>query len=141
MINTLIFLDEVNNHNAPLMLVPGSHRHVPEQPIVSDQGTSYSFRYAQQHTVATLVEQSGISAPIGPAGSAIFMNVNTLHGSTANMSPWPRCLVTLTYNAMSNKATRPSVRAQHIVYDDRDLPALTPLAPDCLLALTNAGGD
>jgi ectoine hydroxylase len=85
------------------------------------------------------VHEGGILAPTGPAGSTIFMNVNTLHGSTANMSPWPRRLITLTYNAMSNKATSPSVRPRHIVHDDRDLPALTPLATDCLVAVANAG--
>ena len=132
MVNTLVFLDQVTTLNGPLMLVPGSHRHTPEKPAVSDKGTSYSFRYADVATVEQLVGDGGIVAPTGPAGSVIFMNVNTMHGSTANLSPWPRRMVTLTYNAMSNKATSPSTRPKHIVYDDRDLPALTALAPDCL---------
>jgi ectoine hydroxylase len=135
MVNTLIFLDEVTALNGPLMVVPGSYRHVPERPEVSDKGTSYSFRYADNETVTELVGQGGIIAPAGPAGSVIFMHVNTLHGSTANLSPWPRRMVTLTYNAMSNKATSPSTRARHIVYDDRDLPALIALDADCLRVL------
>ena len=68
----------------------------------------------------------------GPAGSVIFMNVNTLHGSGANLSPWSRRLATYTYNAMSNKAASPSIRPAHIVPDDRDVPAITPLGADCL---------
>ena len=132
MVNTLIFLDEVTTLNGPLMLVPGSQRHTPVRPVVSDKGTSYSFRYADVETVEHLVSDGGIVAPTGPPGSVIFMNVNTLHGSTANLSPWPRRLVTLTYNAMSNKATSPSTRPKHIVYDDRDLPALVPLHAGCL---------
>ena len=36
----------VREVNGPLMLVPGSHRHVAPMPGVSDKGTSYSFRYA-----------------------------------------------------------------------------------------------
>jgi ectoine hydroxylase len=138
MVNTLIFLDEVNTLNGPLMVVPGSYRHVPERPEVSDKGTSYSFRYADNETVATLVGQGGITAPTGPAGSVVFMHVNTLHGSTANLSPWPRRMVTLTYNAMSNKASSPSTRPAHIVYDDRDLPALVPLDADCLAQLAHS---
>ena len=78
-------------------------------------------------------------APTGAAGSVIYMNVNCLHGSTANLSPWPRRMITLTYNAMSNKATSPTVRSRDIVYDDTDLPALEPLEADCLVAGPTAG--
>ena len=46
MVNALIFLDEVTTLNSPLMLVPGSHRYTGEMPEVSDQGTSYTFRYS-----------------------------------------------------------------------------------------------
>ena len=138
MVNTLIFLDEVTTFNGPLMVVPGSYHHVPERPEVSDKGTSYSFRYADNETVTDQVKQGGIVAPTGPAGSVIFMHVNTLHGSTANLSPWPRRMITLTYNAMSNKATSPSSRSRHIVYDDRDLPALVPAAANCLEELAGS---
>ena len=138
MVNTLIFLDDVNTMNGPLMIVPGSFRHVPHRPEVSDRGTSYSFRYADVETVTDLVAAGGITAPTGPAGSVIFMHVNTLHGSTANLSPWPRRMITLTYNAMSNKATSPSTRPKHIVYDDRDLMALLPLQANCLELLAES---
>ena len=138
MMNTLVFLDEVNALNGPLMLVPGSYLHVTDRPDVSNKGTSYSFRYADVETVTDQVSRGGIIAPTGPAGSAIFMHVNTLHGSTANLSPWPRRMITLTYNAMSNKATSPSTRSKHIVYDDRDLPALVPLHANCLEELADS---
>jgi ectoine hydroxylase len=140
MVNTLVFLDDVSHLNAPLMLVPGSHRHVAEVPDVSDRGTSYSFRYAEADTIRAQVSAGGIVVPTGPAGSVIFMDVNTLHGSTANLSPWPRRLVTLTYNAMSNKATSPSTRPTHIVLDDREVPAVQPGPPDCLEALAITEG-
>lgn len=141
MVNALIFLDDVNHHNSPLMLVPGSHRLTSDLPDPSDQGTSYTFRYTSPEVIKEEVRRAGIVAPIGPAGSVIFMNVNVLHGSTANLSPWSRRLITLTYNAMSNKATSPSARPRHIVYDDRDLPALDPLPRDCLLRdAMGAGG-
>jgi ectoine hydroxylase len=138
MVNTLIFLDEVTALNGPLMLVPGSYRHVAAMPDVSDKGTSYSFRYADVETVTELVGEGGIVAPNGPPGSVIFMNVNTLHGSTANLSPWPRRVITLTYNAMSNKATSLSTRAKHIVYDDRGLAALVPNRQTCLEELAES---
>ena len=133
MVNTLIFLDEVTNTNGPLMIVPGSHRHIAPTPDVSDGGTSYSFRYADTETIKEQVRAGGVVAPTGVPGSVIFMNVNTLHGSTANMSPWPRRMITVTFNAMSNKATSPSVRPRHIVDDDRDATALIPMDASCLM--------
>jgi ectoine hydroxylase len=138
MVNTLIFLDEVSALNGPLMIVPGSHRHVPQRPEVSDKGTSYSFRYADNATVAELVGTGGIVAPTGPPGSTIFMHVNTLHGSTANLSPWPRRMITLTYNAMSNKASSPSTRPRNIVPDDRRLGPLVALPANCLEELAES---
>jgi ectoine hydroxylase len=133
MVNALIFLDEVCELNSPLMLVPGSHRYRDELPEASDQGTSYTFRYSGVEMIKQQVAEAGIEVPTGAAGSVIFMNVNTLHGSTANLSPWSRRLITLTFNAFSNKATSPSVRQPHIVPDDRDVPPLTPLGRDCLV--------
>jgi ectoine hydroxylase len=136
MVNCLIFFDEVNSMNGPLMLVPGSQRLMDDMPEASDQGTSYSFRYTSTEVIKDQVRARGVVAPTGPAGSVIFMNVNVLHGSAGNLSPWPRRMMTLTYNAFSNKATSPSVRPRHIVYEDRDLPPIKALAADCL---TRAG--
>ncbi|MDX6376854.1 MAG: L-proline 4-hydroxylase [Gaiellaceae bacterium] len=134
MVNALIFLDEVNSLNSPLMIVPGSHRLPPEVNEETTQGTSYTLRYSSTEMIKEQVAVSGIVAPTGPPGSVIFMNVNALHGSTANLSPWSRRMITLTYNAMSNKSTSPSRRSRDIVYDDTDLPALAALPDDCLVA-------
>jgi ectoine hydroxylase len=132
MVNALIFLDEVSELNSPLMLVPGSHLLDDDLPDASDQGTSYTFRYTEPDVIREQVSRRGIVAPTGPAGSVIFMNVNLLHGSTANLSPWSRRLVTLTYNAFSNRATSRSTRPAHIVPDDADATPIVALGADCL---------
>jgi ectoine hydroxylase len=134
MVNTLIFLDEVSQYNGPLMIVPGSHRLESDTPDESDQGTSYTLRYTGTDVIENEVRRGGIVAPTGPAGSVVFMSPNALHGSNANLSPWPRRLITLTYNAISNKATSPTTRSRDIVMDDTDTPALEALGDDCLLA-------
>jgi len=136
MVNTLIFLDEVTHVNGPLMIVPGSHHLEPVKTEETTGGTSYTLRYATPDAIESEVRRGGLEVPTGPAGSVIFMNPNALHGSGANLSPWPRRMITLTYNAMSNKATAPSRRSRDIVYDDTDLPALQPLAEDSLAAAT-----
>ncbi len=132
MVNALIFLDEVTHLNSPLMLVPGSHVLADDLPEATDQGTSYTFRYTEPDVIREQVRERGIVAPTGPAGSVIFMNVNLLHGSTANLSPWSRRLITLTYNAFSNKATSRSTRPAHIVPDDRGVPPVEALGAGCL---------
>ncbi len=133
MVNTLIFLDEVTHYNGPLMIVPGSHL-IEDTPDTSDQGTSYTLRYTGNDLIKSEVERGGIVTPTGAAGSIIFMNPNALHGSGANLSPWPRRLITLTLNAITNKATAPTTRSRDIVMDDTDTPPLEALGEDCLLA-------
>jgi ectoine hydroxylase len=135
MVNTLILVDEVTHHNAPLMLVPGSHKLSYPKPETSSKGTSYAIRYTDEHIVTEQVAARGLHTFTGKPGSITFMNTNVIHGSTANLSPWPRKLITLTYNAITNKATHPSDRDRSIVYDDRDLGPLQPLGEDCLTSL------
>ena len=138
MVNVLIFLDEVSQFNGPLMMVPGSHRLESDRPEESTQGTSYKIRYMGNDVIEEEVRRGGIVAPTGPPGSVIFMHPNLLHGSGSNLSPFRRRMITLTYNAMSNKATAPTVRSRDIVPDDANVPALEALADDCLF--TGAAG-
>ncbi len=80
MVNALIFLDEVNTLNSPLMIVPGSHRLPPEVNEETTQGTSYTLRYSSTEMIKEQVALAGVVAPTGPPGSLFFMNVNSLHG-------------------------------------------------------------
>ena len=103
LVNVLIFMDEVNEFNGPLMLVPGSHRGEAIKNDVDDATTSYPIRALDNSQVASAVEVNGIVAPKGPAGSVIFANTNIIHGSASNVSPWDRVLVSLTLNSVENK--------------------------------------
>jgi ectoine hydroxylase len=109
-----------------------------EWPEESTQGTSYKIRYSGTGTIEAEVRRGGIVAPTGPAGSVLFMHTNVLHGSGSNLSPWRRRMISLTYNAISNKATAPTIRSRDVVPDDSAVPALEMLGDDCLLA--GAGG-
>jgi len=134
MVNALIFLDEVTQFNGPLMVVPGSHRMESEWPDESTQGTSYKIRYSGTSVIEDEVRRGGIVAPTGPAGSVMFMHPNVLHASGSNLSPWRRRLISLTYNAVSNKATAPTTRSRDVVPDDSTAAALQMLGDDCLVA-------
>jgi ectoine hydroxylase len=124
MINVLIFLDEVNEFNGPLMLIPGSHQENFPVPEVTAKQASYKARYMDEENVASVMQKyHAIVAPKGPAGSVIFMHTNMVHGSAHNMSAWGRTVISLTLNAIENKSTgsrRPDYMAP---------PATTPVEP------------
>jgi ectoine hydroxylase len=135
MVNVIIFLDDVNEFNGPLMISPGSHNEEIALPQVSTQGTSFAARWLDDRAVLKeKLQMYGIAAPKGPAGSVCFQHTNLIHGSGPNMSPWRRSIITFTVNATSNRARtpdRPSTRPAHLVCDSYD--AIEMLSDDCLL--------
>src|SRR6267378_2017640 len=74
--NVAIFLDEVNEYNGPLMLIPGSHKLVVEvswsASIPPSLTPSYPFWTINHDPIRNLVERGGIVAPKGPRGSMIL---------------------------------------------------------------------
>ncbi|HMB76414.1 MAG TPA: ectoine hydroxylase, partial [Kiloniellaceae bacterium] len=58
-------------------------------------------------SLALLVERGGIAAPKGPAGSVLFFECNTMHGSNSNITPWSRSNVFLVYNSVENRLSEP----------------------------------
>jgi ectoine hydroxylase len=135
MVNIIIFLDDVNEFNGPLMLSPGSQNEQVPLPEVTTQGTSFPARWLDDRAVIQeKLLKHGIVAPKGPAGSVCFQHTNLIHGSGPNMSPWRRSMITFTVNATNNRsknANRPSTRPAHFVCDNYD--PIRTLSDDCLL--------
>jgi len=104
-----IFLDEVNEFNGPLLLVPCSHRAgVIEGPARGGAALTGMVGADLKYTVppdcvAKLVSEHGIVAPKGPAGSVLFFHCNLVHGSAPNMSPFDRRIVYVTFNSVGNR--------------------------------------
>src|SRR3546814_15728469 len=109
-----VLLTDNNECNGPLMLVPGSHRQ-----FISCQGQTpdnhYKSSLKQQEygvpdslSLQLLVEQGGIQAMTAPAGSVVFFDCNTMHGSNGNISPWPRAHVFMVYNSTENSLDAPT---------------------------------
>lgn len=99
--------------NGPLMLIPGSHRQ-----FVSCQGQTPDEHYKQSLrqqeygvpdplSLKLLVDQGGIETVVAKAGSVIFFDCNTMHGSTGNISPWPRSNIFFVYNSIENCLQEP----------------------------------
>ncbi len=128
--NVAIFLDEVNEFNAPLMFIPGSHTLGVIGAAHDLATTSYPLWTIDNDTIARLVARSGIVAPKGPPGSMIVFHSCLVHASTANLSPWNRVSVYLSLCAVSNHIRR-FKRPEYIAH--RDFTPLQCLPDDCLL--------
>jgi ectoine hydroxylase len=126
------FLDDVTPTNAPLMVIPGSHRRglvgVAERD--PDDG-AYRQVLIDPDRLAELADQGGVEAMTGAAGTVMWMHSNLVHGSTENISPRRRALFSVVYAAADN---RPTLAERSERYAARDFTAVEPLADDCLAA-------
>ena len=128
--NVAIFLDEVNEFNGPLMLIPGSHVRGVLEARHDTSTTSYPLWTIDHGTTAKLVERGGIVAPKGPPGSMILFHSCLVHASTSNLSPWNRVSVYLSLCAVSNHIRR-FKRPEYIAH--RDFAPLRCLPDVCLM--------
>lgn len=108
-----VLLTDNNECNGPLMVVPGSQRQfISCRGITPDENYKKSLK-AQEYGVPDplslelLAEQGGIKAITGKAGSVVFFDCNTMHGSNGNISPWPRANVFMVYNSVENTLNAP----------------------------------
>ena len=133
--NIAVFLDEVMPINGPLMLVPRSHSHGTFEAGHDTRTTSYPLWTLDHATVQRLVDAGGIVAPTGQPGGVLMFHGNLVHGSAGNITPYPRKIVYLTLNAVSN-AIRTPTRPDWIAH--RDFRPIKPVADDALLHLARA---
>ncbi|HUF32188.1 MAG TPA: ectoine hydroxylase [Acidimicrobiales bacterium] len=129
-----VALTENNEFNGPLMVVPGSHRRyvacVGETPERHYEQSLKRQEYGvpDPESLATLVEEGGITAPKGGPGSIVIFDCNAMHGSGVNLSPHPRSNVFAVYNSVENTLIEPfsgqEPRPLHIASRD-----FTPVEP------------
>jgi ectoine hydroxylase len=99
--------------NGPLMLIRGSHRHYVRCPgRTPNEHYKESLREQRygvppKELLAQLVERGELVQALAPPGSVLFFDCNAMHGSTGNMSPFPRHNVFLVYNSTANKLQSP----------------------------------
>jgi len=115
--NISVFLDEVLPINGPLMLVPRSQNAGDLEASHDLETTSYPLWTLDEETVTRLARQGGIVAPTGKPGSMLMFHGNLVHGSAGNITPYPRKIVYLTLNAVSNHIRKPT-RAEFIAHQD-----------------------
>lgn len=127
-LNMHIHLDDVTEFNGPIMFVPGSHkRDIPQ--VKSVDGEKWELWTVPQNAVRTLVEDAGMVSAKGSRGTLLVFGDRLLHVSAPNVSPYPRWIFSVIYNACSNPATRDVPEMAH----ERDRSPVEALTDDCLL--------
>jgi len=131
-VNVAVFLDEVMPINGPLLFIPKSHR---ARNI--DGTTAHPLWTLNKETVTKLVRDAededgvGIVAPTGKAGSVLMFHGNLVHAAPPNITPYPRKVVYLTLNAVTNRITK-FTRAEWLAH--RDFTPIVPVEDDALAA-------
>jgi len=117
-VSVSIALTDNTAFNGSLMLIPGSHTtfvpclgatpedHYVESLVEQKVGTPAAA------SLAALQHAGGIEMPVGPAGSLVVFDCNTMHGSYGNLSTHARTNLFLVYNARSNALCAPYAAAR-----------------------------
>jgi ectoine hydroxylase len=129
-LNLHVFLDDVTEHNGPLVFIRGSHREGPVRTTLDTETTSYALWTVDNETVARLAGKDRLVTATGAAGTALIFGDCLVHGSPPNMSPWDRRIFSVILNPIANAQTR---FARPDYKHHRDLTPVVPLADDCLL--------
>ncbi|GAA0414067.1 MAG: ectoine hydroxylase [Bacillota bacterium] len=113
-ISVSIALSDNYSFNGPLMLIPGSHNF-----YVSCVGDTPEDNYKKslkkqklgvpdENSLRWLCDKGGgITAPTGKAGAVTLFESNTMHGSSSNMTPYPRNNLFMVYNSIENRLVEP----------------------------------
>jgi ectoine hydroxylase len=108
-----ISLTENYAHNGCLMIMPGSHK-----TFVSCVGETPEDNYKEslreqeigtpdQGSLTALANRHGIAMLTGKAGSATFFDSNCMHGSSGNITPYPRSNIFIVFNSVDNTLVEP----------------------------------
>jgi ectoine hydroxylase len=104
-----------DNHpfNGGLLLIPGSHRtFIPclgETPADHYKASLRAQRVGvpSRKDLTRLAEAHGIEQFTGRAGSALWFDANTMHGSGNNITPFPRSNIFVVFNSVENTLAEP----------------------------------
>lgn len=128
--------------NGPLMLMPGSQRQfvscIGQTPDDHYKSSLKQQQYGVPDPISLqlLAEQGGVVPVVAKAGSVVFFDCNTMHGSSSNISPWPRANVFMVYNSIENMLNSPKYglapRPEHVATREY-AEVLRPLPPGAFM--------
>ena len=108
-----VLLTENTAVNGPLMLIRGSHKvyvrcpgRTPEEHYKQSL-KSQRYGVPDPRSLTRLAEAGELVQALGPPGSVVFFDCNTMHGSAGNISPYPRHNVFFVFNSVENRLVTP----------------------------------
>lgn len=124
-LTAMIFYNDVNEFNSPLILIPSSHKegvfddrenivdvngqdnewyaeYLKSTPFMTAVTANLKYKL-ERETLAEWAEKKGLFSAKGRAGAVLFFHGNIFHASANNLSPWDRFTYLLTYNRVDNK--------------------------------------
>jgi len=117
LINVMIALDDINEFNGPLFLIPNSHKKgaIDEKNglVILDaekdsnwkNGFSEKLKYTiDENKVKSLVDENGLLLGKCNYGNIMFFDSNVVHASSPNISPYNRKVLIITYNSVINQS-------------------------------------
>ncbi len=115
--------------------MPGSHRTfvscvgaTPDDHHLSSL-KDQKIGVPDEDSLERLALEHGIEAPTGSAGSALLFDCNLMHGSSSNITPFPRTNVFIVYNSTDNRLSPPFGAPKPRPDFLANRSALAPLAP------------
>jgi ectoine hydroxylase len=133
---TFTFLDDVTAANAPVLVIPRSHRQGVIDTIAGPTDeVDGPYTEVRPEIVHELAQQGGVTALTGPAGTVVFMHCAAVHASGENIAPLRRALFSVVFNPVNNLSRHPRPRGEHWISTNVD--PVQPLADDCLLTIAN----
>ena|SRR5436853_3269510 len=150
-----VFLQDVNEFNGPMLLIPGSHKlgmiDLKAQAAPADAGNGFYDSGLQAPTwmstltadlkykidkriIMRLLKDSHIHAAKGRAGFVLFFHGNLFHASTNNLSAFDRMSIFISYNSTENKL--PSIKSPRPTFiASRDFTPIVPVNDEALFAI------
>lgn len=115
-LNVVIMLQDVNEFNGPIFLVPGTHKVgiVDDEPKPEEKDSKDTLSYMstlsanlkytiEKDTLSKYMETNPIFSAKGKAGSVLIFHGSLFHASLSNLSPFDRNVLIITYNSTENK--------------------------------------
>ena len=109
---TAVLLHKATAVNGPLLVIPGTHKLGMSEDVRPEaDAKGYTVMEINESVVTDLAGKQGLEPVMGSAGTVAFIHCNLIHGSASNVSPWPRAIIYLNYNLVSNRPTGGNQRA------------------------------
>jgi ectoine hydroxylase len=151
-LTAVLFIEEVNEFNGPMLVIPGSHLDgmidvdVHEkyrrpaangnaaQPAWAPTLTADLKYKIEKQILLQLMNNRSIKSITGPAGTLMFFHGNMFHASSNNLSPWDRISIFASYNSVAN-APQVNASSRPLYIAERNCVPLSPLPDNALLGM------